>query len=100
MKVLCSYFIFVCFTLIFSFEVQAKVVRYELSIRNEKVNMSGKKEVDFALTVNGGIPAPTLEFTEGDDAEILVRNNLPKEEVSIHWHGLLLPPEEDGVAYV
>lgn len=78
----------------------AKVVRYELTVRNQKMNLSGKKEVDFALTVNGGIPAPTLEFTEGDDAEILVKNELPKEEVSIHWHGILLPPEEDGVAYV
>ena len=78
----------------------AKTVRYELTVRNEKVNLSGKKEVDFALTVNGGIPAPTLEFTEGDDAEILVKNEIPKEEVSIHWHGILLPPEEDGVAYV
>ncbi|WII71779.1 multicopper oxidase domain-containing protein [Bdellovibrio sp. 22V] len=79
---------------------EAKTVRYELTVRNEKVNMSGKKEVDFALTVNGGIPAPTLEFTEGDDAEILVKNEIPNEEVSIHWHGILLPPEEDGVAYV
>lgn len=61
--------------------------------------MTGK-EVDFAITVNGTIPAPTLEFTEGDDAEITVKNNLTNEEASIHWHGILLPPEEDGVAYV
>lgn len=80
----------------------AKTVRYELTIKNEKVNLSGKKDVDFALTVNGGIPAPTLEFTEGDDAEITVINKLrnSNEEVSIHWHGLLLPPLEDGVPYV
>jgi FtsP/CotA-like multicopper oxidase with cupredoxin domain len=79
---------------------QAKVVRYELTIKNERVNLSGQKEVDFALTVNGGIPAPTLEFTEGDDAEILVTNGIEEDEVSLHWHGILLPPEEDGVAYV
>lgn len=78
----------------------AKTVRYELAIENKTVNISGKKNVDFALTVNGGIPAPTLEFTEGDDAEILVRNKLPKDETSIHWHGILLPPEQDGVSYV
>lgn len=78
----------------------AKTVRYELSIANQPMNMSGKKSVDFSLTVNGGIPAPTLEFTEGDEAEILVKNNLAKEEASIHWHGILLPPEQDGVAYV
>lgn len=77
----------------------AKTVRYELLISNQKVNMTGQ-EVDFAITVNGGIPAPTLEFTEGDDAEITVKNNLKSEEASIHWHGILLPPEEDGVAYL
>lgn len=86
--------------LLFTTLAHAKTVRYELTVENKRLNMSGKKEVDFALTVNGGIPAPTLEFTEGDDAEILVRNKLPNEEVSIHWHGILLPPEEDGVAYV
>ena len=82
-------------------EAFAKTVKYELTIRNEKVNLSGKRDVDFALTVNGGIPAPTLEFTEGDDAEIKVVNELPTDEdVSIHWHGLLLPPEQDGVPFV
>lgn len=88
-----------CFLIVES-QAWAKTVRYELNIENKPMNMSGKKEVDFALTVNGGIPAPILEFTEGDDAEILVINKVPHEEVSIHWHGILLPPEEDGVAYV
>lgn len=78
----------------------AKTVRYELNIENKPVNLSGRKTVDWALTVNGTIPAPTLEFTEGDDAEILVKNGLKSEEVSVHWHGILLPPEEDGVAYL
>ncbi|WP_413560395.1 multicopper oxidase domain-containing protein [Bdellovibrio sp. HCB209] len=77
----------------------AKTVRYELTIAQQKVNITGK-EVDWAITVNGGIPAPTLEFTEGDDAEITVINKLDKEEASVHWHGILLPPEEDGVAYL
>jgi len=89
-----------CSLLVLGTVAEAKIVKYELVIENKPMNMSGKKEVDFALTVNGGIPAPTLEFTEGDDAEILVINKLKKEEVSIHWHGILLPPEEDGVAYV
>ncbi len=77
----------------------AKVVRYELTASRGEINLSGKVTVDWALMINGGIPAPTLEFTEGDDAEIVVHNKLT-EEVSIHWHGILLPPEEDGVAYV
>jgi CopA family copper-resistance protein len=87
--------------LLFSQQVEAKVVKHELVVTQKVMNMSGKKDVDFALVVNGTIPAPTLEFTEGDDVEIKVVNNIPTgEEVSIHWHGILLPPEEDGVAYV
>ena len=78
----------------------AKLVRYELTATRPEVNLSGRKSVDFAIALNGTIPAPTLEFTEGDDAEIVVRNRVPGEELSIHWHGLLLPSEMDGVPYV
>lgn len=84
----------------FATTAYAKTVRHELTVTKEVVNFSGKKNVDFALLVNKSLPAPTLEFTEGDDAEITVINKIPDEEVSIHWHGILLPPEEDGVAYL
>jgi CopA family copper-resistance protein len=77
----------------------AKSVHYDLAIAKQKYNVTGK-EVDWTITVNGQIPAPTLDFTEGDDAEITVTNQLEHDEVSLHWHGILLPPEEDGVAYV
>lgn len=86
-----------------SFPLQslARTVHYDLLVEQKSVNLSEKKSVDFALTVNGGIPAPTLEFTEGDDAEITVTNQIPSgEDVSIHWHGILLPPLEDGVPFV
>lgn len=89
------YFIFFLICL----PTQAKLVQYTLNVNSAPVNLSGKKSVDFAIQINGRIPAPTLEFTEGDEAEITVVNNL-NEEASIHWHGILLPPEEDGVAYV
>lgn len=78
----------------------AAVVRRELTVARQEVNLSGRKTVSFALAVNGSIPAPTLEFAEGDEAEITVTNRLSDEEVSIHWHGILLPPEMDGVPYV
>lgn len=78
----------------------AKTVKYELTATRQNVNLSGKKTVDFAISLNGQIPAPTLTFTEGDDAEIIVNNKLENEEISIHWHGILLPPEMDGVPYV
>lgn len=78
----------------------AKLVRYELSVTREKVNLSGKKSVDFALLVNHSIPAPTLEFTEGDEAEIVLKNDSDEDEISVHWHGILLDPYMDGVPYV
>lgn len=87
--------------LIFSFTQNAfaKTVQYELSASQQSVNLSGKRKIDFAISLNNQIPAPTLSFTEGDEAEIKVINNLD-QELSIHWHGILLPPEMDGVPYV
>ncbi|MCB0356926.1 MAG: multicopper oxidase domain-containing protein, partial [Bdellovibrionales bacterium] len=86
--------------LFLSLDLYANTVKYDLNIVNQPINVSGKKLVDFALMVNGSIPAPTLEFTEGDEAVITVNNKLKKEEVSIHWHGILLPPLMDGVPYL
>ncbi|MBY0383557.1 multicopper oxidase domain-containing protein, partial [bacterium] len=92
---------FYSFFLIFSFTENAfaKTVQYELSASQQSVNLSGKRKIDFAISLNNQIPAPTLSFTEGDEAEIKVINNLD-QELSIHWHGILLPPEMDGVPYV
>ncbi len=99
MKILLSLF-FILSLLFTAATAHAKTVRYELTATRGTVNLSGKEEVDFALMLNGGIPAPTLEFTEGDDAEIVLKNQIPNEELSLHWHGILLPPEMDGVPYV
>ena len=78
--------------------VSAKVVEYELTVAETQLSPAGKKCT--ALTLNGGIPGPTLRFTEGDKAKITVRNHLAKEETSIHWHGLLVPNAQDGVPYL
>ncbi len=48
------------------------------------------------VAVNGTVPAPLLRFREGQEAVINVTNRL-REDSSIHWHGLLLPPGMDGV---
>ena len=71
-----------------------KVVRYDLYVRDTTV-LLGKKP-KRAIAVNGQIPMPTLTFTEGDTAEIYVHNEL-NEETSLHWHGLILPNQYDGV---
>ena len=69
-------------------------VRYDLYIRDSIVTFG--KKAKRAIAVNGQIPMPTLTFTEGDTAEIWVHNEL-NEETSLHWHGLFLPNQYDGV---
>jgi CopA family copper-resistance protein len=49
-----------------------------------------------AVTINGTVPGPLVRFREGDDVTLRVVNRL-HETTSLHWHGLLVPPEMDGV---
>jgi CopA family copper-resistance protein len=49
-----------------------------------------------AVTINGTIPGPILRFREGETVTLRVINRLD-EDTSIHWHGLLVPSEMDGV---
>ena len=49
---------------------------------------------------NGSLPGPALEFDEGDLVEVTLRNDLPEDPVTIHWHGIDVPNGEDGVAGV
>lgn len=72
----------------------AKPREYALVINKETVNITGTPLK--RITVNGGIPGPTLKFTVGDEAVIRVTNNMT-ENTSVHWHGLLLPGGMDGV---
>ena len=76
------------------FTTPAWAGNYHLDIRREMVNITGTPVEK--ITVNGSIPGPTLHFTEGEEAVITVTNHL-NEDTSVHWHGLLLPGEMDGV---
>ena len=75
----------------------SEVRDYELTIAKGEINLTGSAAP--AMTINGGIPGPTLRFTEGDTARIHVHNQM-EVETSIHWHGLLVPPDMDGVPYL
>ena len=66
----------------------------DLVIAETPVNFTGVTRM--ATTINGSIPAPTLRLREGDDVTIRVTNRLPVD-TSIHWHGILLPYQMDGV---
>ncbi|MBN9477211.1 MAG: copper oxidase [Bordetella sp. SCN 67-23] len=67
---------------------------FDLQIGETPVNFTGSART--AMTVNGGIPGPLLRWREGDTVTLRVRNKL-KEATSIHWHGILLPANMDGV---
>ena len=74
-----------------------KIVSVHLYVRDTTVTFGGESK--HAIAVNGQIPMPKLEFTEGDTAEFFIHNEL-NEETSIHWHGLVLPNAMDGVPYL
>ena len=73
------------------------VREHTITLREAIVNKAGKDVM--GMTVNGTIPGPTLEFTEGEYAVIYVKNEM-SVETSVHWHGLLLPNFYDGVPYL
>lgn len=79
--------------------LHAGIVKYELEIAEQSWAPEGFKPIK-ALTINGGIPGPTLRFKVGDTAQITVKNRLRNAETSTHWHGLLLPNAQDGVPYL
>ena len=93
-KILLAFLVLIGFT---STNYAQKVVHYDLYVRDTIVNFAGKEK--RAIAVNGQIPMPTLTFTEGDIAEIVVHNEL-KEGTSLHWHGLMLPNQYDGVPFL
>ena len=67
---------------------------YDLVIEEKTVNVTGRERP--AMTVNGSIPGPVLRMREGEEVTIRVTNRL-SELTSIHWHGILLPANMDGV---
>jgi len=67
---------------------------FDLVIGESLVNFTGKPAI--ATTINGMLPGPTLRWREGDTVTIRVTNRL-REATSIHWHGIILPYEMDGV---
>ncbi|MEE4068651.1 copper resistance system multicopper oxidase [Pseudomonas viridiflava] len=67
---------------------------FDLFIGETPVNLTGSPRT--AMTVNGGLPGPLLRWREGDTVTLRVKNRL-KDTTSIHWHGIILPANMDGV---
>ena len=65
-----------------------------LSIGHTAFSVGGK--TGHAMTVNGTLPGPIIRLKEGQNVRLSVTNSLP-DDSSIHWHGLLVPFQYDGV---
>ena len=66
----------------------------DLTVGHSPFTVGGR--TGHAVTVNGTLPAPLIRLREGQNARLTVTNTLD-EDTSIHWHGLLLPFQMDGV---
>lgn len=67
---------------------------FNLLIRKETIQIGGREAT--ATTINGMVPGPLLRFREGETVTVRVTNEM-EETTSIHWHGLLVPWDMDGV---
>jgi len=66
----------------------------DLRIGHSSLNVDGRP--GHVVTINGTVPGPLLRFKEGQKVRLSVTNGL-EEDTSIHWHGILLPFQMDGV---
>lgn len=80
-----------------AFGAGAAVVEYAFDIEYRTVNKAGRPV--RAMAVGGSIPAPTIAAMVGDLLRVTFHNKMDVA-TSIHWHGVLVPPQQDGVPYL
>ena len=68
--------------------------RFDLRLDRVTVNKTGTPT--WANAINGTVPGPVLHWKQGDVVTLNVTNNLP-EMTGLHWHGIILPNDMDGV---
>lgn len=71
------------------FELTAGVVQWEVT----------PGEFEEAWAYNEQVPGPQIRVTNGDQVRIIVKNDLP-ESTAVHWHGLIVPNNQDGVPFI
>nr|WP_232051901.1 multicopper oxidase domain-containing protein [Aquicella siphonis] len=86
--------LFIVFLISLTSSLFAASREINLVVDYKAVDFTGKYRT--AIAVNHQIPAPILHFREGDEVTINVYNRL-NEETAIHWHGILVPWQMDGV---
>jgi manganese oxidase len=77
------------------FHLTAEIVKRELL----PASPMGPAKVLTVWGYNGSVPGPTIEVNEGDHVRIIFHNKLP-EDTTVHWHGLELPINMDGMPFI
>jgi CopA family copper-resistance protein len=67
---------------------------FDLSIAEAPINITGRARA--ATMINGTLPGPVLRWKEGDVVTLRVANRM-SDQTSIHWHGIIVPANMDGV---
>ena len=81
------------------FEMDGDVKVFNLTCEAVQWEFMPGKEVE-AWTYNGVTPGPEIRVTEGDNVRIHVTNESLPESTVVHWHGLIVPNDQDGVPYI
>ena len=80
------------------FETDGAVKVFRLAAEPVKRKIAPFKTID-AWGYNGSCPGPTIQVRQGDRVRVIFENRLP-ESTSLHWHGLEVPIEQDGVPWI
>ncbi len=67
---------------------------FNLEVGSREVNFTGARRL--ATAINGHVPGPLLRWREGDTITLRVANRLAVP-TSLHWHGVIVPADMDGV---
>ncbi len=81
-----------------AFEMDGDVKVFKITCDVVEWEYQAGKTVE-AWTYNGTVPGPEIRVTEGDKIRVEFTNNLP-ESTAVHWHGLYVPNNMDGVPYI
>jgi len=80
------------------FEMDGAIKVFHLTAEPVKRKIAPFKTID-AWGYNGSCPGPTIQVRQGDRVRVIFENKLP-ESTSLHWHGLEIPIEQDGVPWI
>jgi manganese oxidase len=80
------------------FELDGAVKVFHLTAEPVRRKIVPFKTID-AWGYNGSIPGPTIQIQQGDHVRVIFENRLP-ESTTLHWHGLEIPIEQDGVPWI